>query len=407
MNENTDHGSRPIRREFLASVGSGLLLLKPETVFGSQANSAVEMGLIGCGKRGGSDAVKLKANGVRFVALHDPFQDALDRVREKLGVPDARQYHGLNGYRELLASSLDAVLVASPPYFHPEQAASAVDAGKHLFLNKPVAVDVTGSNSITASGKKAEGKLSFLTDFWFEEDRSFQECAERVKRGDIGTPAVVQAYYHMPRLEARAKPGMPASETRLRNWLFDKVLSGDIIVEQDTRALGDLYWILGTTPLKACGTGGRKVRVDLGDCWDNFVVCYDYPGGVKVAFSGSQFTKGFYDVCVRIFGSEGTMEVHHYDFPPDFANPVAITGDHPWKPEPATGAKGPASGPLNEKRFVESIRSRQYLNNAAESVNINLTAILGRMAAYKGKVITWDEMMRSGEKYELSLPGIA
>jgi len=384
-----------------------MLLLKPETVFGSQANSALEVGLIGCGMRGALDARKLKASGARFVALHDPFQDALDRVREKLGVPDARQYHGLNGYKELLRSSVDAVVVASPPYFHPEQAAAAVDAGKHVFLTKPVAVDVTGSNSILASGRKAEGKLSFLTDFWFEEDQSFQECAKRVKRGDIGTPAVVQAYYHMPRLAPRAKPGLPASETRLRNWVFDKVLSGDIIVEQDARALGDLYWLLGTTPVKASGTGGRKVRVDLGDCWDNFVVCYDYAGGVKVAFSGSQFTKGFYDVCVRIFGSAGTMEVHHYDFPPKFENVVAIAGDHPWNPEPEPGGKGPGSEPSNAKRFVESIQSRQYINNAAEGVNINLTAILGRMAAYRGTVVTWDEMMRSGEKYELSLPGIA
>ena len=100
------------------------------------------------------------------------------------------------------------------------------------------------------------------------------------------------------------------------------------------------------------------------------------------------------------------MEVHHYDFPLKFANVVAITGDHPWNPEPEPGGKGSGSDPSNAKKFVESIRSRQYLNNAAESVNINLTAILGLMAAYKGTVFTWDEMMRSGEKYELSLPGI-
>ena len=382
-----------------------VLLLKRETVFGSQANSALEVGLIGCGMRGALDASKFKANaGVRFVALHDPFQDALDRTRQKLEVPGARLYHGLNGYRELLASSLDAVIITSPPYFHPEQAAAAVDAGKHVFLAKPVAVDVAGTNSIAASGRKAEGKLSFLTDFWFEADWSFQECAARVKRGDIGTPAVVQAYYHAPRLNPRAQPGLPASETRLRNWVFDKVLSGDIIVEQDARVLGDLYWFLGTTPLKAGGTGGRKVRVDVGDCWDNFVVCYDYAGGVRVDFSASQFTIGFNDICVRIFGSAGTLEAHHYDFPPNHASVVAITGDHPWNPEAEPGGKG--SLPSNAKRFVESIRSRQYLNNAAESVNINLTAILGRMAAYKGTVVTWAEMMRSGEKYELSLPGI-
>ena len=402
MNQKTDQQGGIVRREFLASAGSGLLLLKPETVFGSQANSALEMGLIGCGLRGTYDAVQFKEyTGARFVALDDAFQDPIDQVRQRLKVPDARQYHGFNGYKELLASRVDAVLIASPPYFHPEHAAAAVDAGKHVFLAKPVAVDVPGTKWIAATGKKAEGKVSFLVDFWSEGDLTFQDCAAHVKQGDIGTPVVVQAYYHSPRLPPRDKPGMSASEARLRNWVFDKTISGDIIIEQNVHVLADVRWFLGAVPLKACGTGGRSVRVDVGDCWDHFLVCYDYPGGVKVDFSSSQFTKGFNDICTRIFGSEGTLEAHHYGYAP-----TTITGDHPWKPEHEPDVKGLKSVVANQKKFVESIRSGQYVNNVADSVKTNLTALLGRMAAYKGTVVTWDEMMRSGEKYELSLPGI-
>jgi predicted dehydrogenase len=402
MNEKTNEGGQLIRREFLASAGSGLLLLKPETVFGSQANSALEMGLIGCGLRGVYDAVQFKEyTGAHFVALADAFQDPIDRTRQKLTAPDARQYLGFNAYKELLASHVDAVLIATPPYFHPLHAAAAVDAGKHVFLAKPVAVDVPGTKWIAATGKKAEGKLSFLVDFWSEGDLSFQECAARLKQGDIGKPAVAQAYYHAPRLPVRFQSAKSASEARLRNWVFDKTISGDIIIEQNVHVLADVRWFLGALPLRARGTGGRSVRVDAGDCWDHFVVAYDYPDGVHVDFSSSQFTKGFNDICTRIFGSEGTLEAHHYDYAP-----ISITGDHPWKPDREPDGKGLKSVVANEKKFVDSIRSGQYVNNVDDSVKTNLTALLGRTAAYKGTVVTMDELIRSDEKYELSLPGI-
>jgi len=393
----------PVRREFLAAAGTGLLLLKPKTVFGSEANSALEMGLIGCGERARYDAYILKEHtGARFVAMHDIFQDPVDIAKQKLGFPDARVYHGLNGYKELLSSRVDAVVIASPPYFHPEQAAAAVNAGKHVYMAKPVAVDVPGTHSITASGKKAEGKSSFFVDYWSEGDAFFQECAARIHRGEIGTPAVVQSFYHAPRLQPKDKPGMPAGEARLRNWVFDKYLSGDILVEQNVHALCDVRWFLDAVPVKACGMGGRKVRVDVGDCWDHFLVCFEYPGGIQVDFSSSQYTKGFNDICTRVYGSAGTAEAHHYNY-----GSVSITGDHAWKPEGESDRGGHKSAAFNAKKFVEGIRSRQYINNVADSVKTNLTAILGRMAAYRGGVVTWDEMNRSREKYEVTLPGIA
>jgi predicted dehydrogenase len=396
MNEKTDL----MRRNFLASAGTGLLLLKPETVFGSQANSAVEIGLIGCGLRGTYDAVQIKEfTGAHFVALADAFQDPIDKTRQKLKAADARQYLGYNAYKELLASHVDAVLIASPPYFHPLHASAAVAAGKHVFLAKPVAVDVPGTKLIAATGKKAEGKTSFLVDFWSEGDVTFQECAAHVKEGAIGKPALVQAYYHAPRLPIRYT-GLSESESRLRNWVFDKKISGDIIIEQNVHVLADVRWFLGNVvPLRARGTGGRSVRVDAGDCWDNFVVAYDYPDGVHVDFSSSQFTKGFNDICTRIYGSEGTLEAHHYGYAP-----TTITGDHPWKPDQEPDVKGLKSVVANARKFVDSIHSGQYVNNVPDSVKTNYTALLGRTAAYKGTVVTMEEMLKADEKYEVKLP---
>jgi myo-inositol 2-dehydrogenase/D-chiro-inositol 1-dehydrogenase len=383
------------RRTFLQAAG-GLLILKPETVFGSQANSAIEIGIIGCGGRGNFiGGFFVEYTGARVAALHDPFQDRLEATQQKLRASGARLYRGLEGYRELVQSRLDAVAVMSPPYFHPEQVASAIDAGKHIFLAKPVAVDVPGCQSIAASGARAKGKVSFLVDFQTRAQPVFQEAAARVHRGEIGTPVLVHVYYHAGRLRPQAKPGMPADEARLRNWVFDKALSGDIIVEQNVHVLDVANWYVQAHPLKAIGTGGRKARVDVGDCWDHFVVSYWYPNDVKAGFSSAQFLRGYNDLCIRLYGSAGTVDSH-------YNGAVNITGDHPWKGSERddTFRQGAIT---NVKNFVESIRSGKFLDNAEESVQSTLTAVLGRMASYQERAVTWDEMMRSKQKLSANL----
>jgi myo-inositol 2-dehydrogenase / D-chiro-inositol 1-dehydrogenase len=383
------------RRGFLGTAGS-LMILKPQTAFGSQANSAVEIGLLGCGGRGPWVAGLFQEFvGARVVALHDPFQDRLEAARQTLKSDSARLYKGLRAYEELVASKLDAVAIVSPPYFHPEQVAAAIAAGKHVYLAKPMAVDVPGCRSILASGEKARGRLSFWVDFQFRAKPVFQEMIARIRRGDIGVPVVGHFYYHTGRLPRKDKPGTPEGEARLRNWVFDKVLSGDIIVEQNIHSLDAGQWMLGTRPVKACGTGGRKVRVDVGDCWDHFVVTFWYPDDVKVDFSSSQCIKGYNDICARVYGSLGTAEGH-------YGGAAVITGDNPWKgaERDDTGREGTI---LNIRKFVDSLRSGQWVNNVPESVDSNLTAILGRMAAYRQTMVTWDEMMRSNEKLEANL----
>lgn len=386
------------RRRFLQSGAavSAMLVLKPQTVFGTQANSAVELGIIGCGGRGnwiGGHFIEF--TNTRIVALHDPFRDKLEATAAKFKVDRSRLYGGLDGYKDLVASQLDAVAIESPPYFHPEQAAAAVAAGKHVFLAKPVAVDVVGCKSVLESGEKAKGKVSFLVDFQTRAQPAFQEAARRVHSGAIGVPVLGHVFYHTGRLRPQAPPGAPPEEARLRNWVFDKALSGDIIVEQNIHVLDVANWYLQSPPLRAYGTGGRKARVDVGDCWDHFVVTYWYPNDVRVDFSSAQFTKGFHDMCIRVYGTAGTVDSHYGGF-------VRITGDNPWPgvEKDDTFREGAIA---NVKSFIESIRTGRLLNNAAQSVESNLTAVLGRMAAYAERTVTWDEMLRTNEKLDAKL----
>ncbi len=382
------------RRDFMTA--TGLLVLKPETVFGTQANSAIEIGIIGCGGRGAYiGGFFQEYTGARIVALHDPFADRLEMIQQKLKLSGPRLYRGLEGYRDLVASRLDAVVIESPPYFHPEQAEAAVAAGKHVFLAKPLAVDVEGCLRIREAGRRARGKVSFLVDFQTRAQPAFQEAASRVHNGAIGTLVMGHVYYHTGRLRPQSKPGMPPDEARLRDWAFDKVLSGDIIVEQHIHVLDVANWYTRAHPLRAYGTGGRKARTDVGDCWDHFLVLYWYPDEIRVDFSSNQFLKGFHDMCIRFYGTAGTVDSH-------YGGSVRITGDNPWPgvEKDDTFREGAVR---NVKAFVESLRTGKYLNNVEESVESNLTAILGRMAAYGERLVSWEEMLRSGEKLEARL----
>jgi predicted dehydrogenase len=384
------------RRGFLKSAGVGLLILKSETVFGSQANSAIELGVIGCGGRGSWIGGLFKEHvGARVVALADPFPDRMDDMRKQLNIPDTRTYARLDGYKELLASHVDAVAIESPPYYHPEQAAAAVAAGKHVYMAKPVAVDVPGCASVGATAQAARDRVSFLVDFQTRAQPVFQDCVERIHRGDIGKPVLGHVYYQTGRIAYKETAGMNPARARLRNWLFDKTLSGDIIVEQNIHVLDAACWYLQSHPLKAMGTGGRKVRVELGDCWDHFVVTYWFPGEVLVDFSSTQCIAGYDDLCIRVYGSEGTADTH-------YSGAVRITGKHPWTgtEKDRTGSEGPV---VNIKRFVDSVRTGKYLNNAADSVQSNLTSILGRMAAYRGGTVTWDQMLHANERLDAHL----
>jgi len=403
MNDSTQTKPNPARRGFLkASGAAGLLIVRPETAFGSQANSAVEVGLIGCGGRGNWIAPFFpEFTGARIVALADVVKSHLDSTAAKFKVDSSRAYYGPDAYKQLANSKVDAVAIETPPYFHPQQAAAAVDAGKHVYCAKPIAVDAPGCRSFQSSGKRAAAKnLSFWVDFQSRAMPVFQELVQRIRRGDIGAPVMAQVFYYAGRpAKDRGTPGMDPGQRRVANFYMDKIMGGDIIVEQNIHVIDMANWYLNGHPLKATGTGGRTDWAGTGyegsDAWDHFLVHFDYPNNVHADFSSHQLTRHFSDLCVRVFGLKGAADTH-------YGGLVRINGDNAWlgAEKDDTFRQGAIN---NVKAFIAAVRDNKPINNADVSVESNLTAILGRMAAYNHTTVTWDQMMASTEKLAIDL----
>lgn len=396
-----DQDRRLGRRDFLkttATTAAGWTIVSPAAVRGTQANSRLEIGVVGCGGRGRFVATLFeKHTNTKVLALHDYFADRVQKLGDELQVDAAARFTGLDGYRALLERKLDAVAIESPPYFHPEQAVATLDAGKHLYLAKPLAVDVAGCLAIQRAARAAGASRHVLVDFQTRRDPLFREAADRVHRGDIGPAVLGHVYYHAGRLKPQAREGTAVA--RLRNWVFDQALSGDIIVEQNIHVIDVANWYLRTHPTKAHGTGGRKARVDVGDCWDHFVVTYTYPDDVLVDFSSAQFTKGYDDLRIRMYGAKGTVDSA-------YEGDVRVIGDAPW---PGGSTKGLySSGTIgNIRDFHAAVTGGGALpDTLTPSIESNLAAILGRMAAYSGRTVTWDEMMKDQSRIDpkLELP---
>jgi len=389
------------RRGFLKNAAGsaiGISIIPSNLAFGTTANSKLNLAVTGCGGRGGFVGTLFEENtNTKVVAIHDFFADRLETLGDKLNVSKDRRYIGLDGYLELMGDDVDAVAVMSPPWFHPEQCVAVLAAKKHLYLSKPMAVDVPGCKQILEAGQKAKGKLSILVDFQTRNHPLFREAAKRVLSGEIGEPVLGQVYYQAGRLRAKATGNSPMA--RLRNWVFDIALSGDIIVEQNIHVIDVANWYLNGHPVKAYGSGGRKARTDVGDCWDHYVVTFWYDEDVIVDFSSGQYLKGYNDLCIRIFGSSGTVDSH-------YGGPVAITGDKEWPGGSTEGIY--RDGTVNNiKDFYASvINGAPLYDTLEESAKSNLSAILGRMAAKENRVVTWEEAIRSEEKLEgkLNLP---
>jgi predicted dehydrogenase len=408
------------RRAFLGAAG-GLTILKAQLVRGAEANSAVRIGLLGCGGRGTEDAEGLiMSGGARLVALADMFDDQLAAARSHFGVlaekqgyagVDASQiFRGPRAFEQIVAcKEVDAVVLTTPPYFHPQHLAAAVEAGKHVYCEKPVSVDVAGARRVVEIGAKAERRLSLDVGFQLRMAPPFVELVRRIHGGALGEIASGEAHYFCGALDKPAWPGVPPAERRLRNWLHDRVLSGDILVEQNIHVIDICNWVLRGHPVKAVGAGGRKGRTDQGNASSHFSVVFTYPQDVHVGFSSTQFGKGSFDANERFFGPRGNSTS-------PYAGPVAITGEEPWTwgagPE-AEGAKfsitGKFSGNLEQadpekhKAFIESITSGNFHNQAALGVESALSAMLGRMAAYTGREVTWDEMLRANESWDAGI----
>ena len=392
------------RREFVAAAGAAGLAAAAAPVFGQQpppAGPKIRLGLVGCGGRGQWIAdLFQKHGGYELFAVADYFQDRADEAGKKLGVSAERRFTGLSGYKRLLDAKPDAVAVIAAPFFRPEHAAAVVEAGCHAYLAKPIAVDVPGCLAIEASAKRAaEKKLCFLVDFQTRMQPFYQEAVRRVHEGAIGDLVFGEASYHCGRLGIQTPPGTP--EARLRNWVFDRALSGDIITEQNIHALDVMNWVLQKPPLHAFGSGGRKVRLDVGDCWDYFTLHIQYPNSVGVAFSSRQF-EGYgtaEGILCRMFGTKGVLET-------SYGGNVMIRGDAFYRGGNTSqiyldGAVG------NIAAFHKAIAEKDYSNpTVAPSVQSNLITIMGRKAAYTGKLVTWEETLKDTERLDGKLDGL-
>jgi myo-inositol 2-dehydrogenase/D-chiro-inositol 1-dehydrogenase len=420
-NKEAEFGGEIHRRKFIGGVAAaagGMLFVPAGLVRGSAANSAVRVGLLGCGGRGTEDATNLvETGGARVVALADMFQDQLDTARAafdkmQLGkgysAIDASQlFVGPKAFEKIAASKeVDAIVVASPPYFHPQHLEAVVAGGKHVYLEKPVAVDVPGAKKVVEIGKRAEGKLSLDVGFQIRDCPPFVELVKRIHGGALGNIVCGEAHYLSGYLDRPAWAGASPTERRLRNWVYDRVLSGDIIVEQNIHVIDICNWIMKAHPVKCAGTGGRLGRPADGDVFGNYNVVFTYPDGVDVTFSSTQFAKGWWDVTERFFGTKGTSQS-------PYSGPLGIWGDEPWqtpltpeKDSQGFSATGKFTSNLEfadaekKKAFVGSITSGNFHNQTAKGAESALSCMMARTAAYTGREVTWDEQMTSHEVWD-------
>ncbi|MEP7340758.1 MAG: Gfo/Idh/MocA family oxidoreductase [Acidobacteriota bacterium] len=412
------------RRDFVktsAAAGAGLLIVPSATAFGSVANSSLGLGIIGCGGRGNYDGGEFLNNtDVRVTALMDVFEDRLQSTRANLSkqseskgrpaISESNLFKGHKAYEKLVQSKdVDLVLVTSPPYFHPDHLEAAVSAGKHVYLEKPVATDVTGCLKVKSIGQKYNGKVSMHVGLQKRYDVGYRGMVERIHAGEIGDIVLGQTFYYTNDLGRQNKPGMSDLEARIRNWVFDKALSGDILVEQNIHILDIVNWAMKTHPVKATGTTGRALRKQVDGvpadflCNDHFILTYTYPGDVHISFNSNQFkNRGYRQSGERFFGTKGASE--SYQGGPATINYNQLEEGQKVADKVDTGKVDlHAAVGTKMKALVEGVKSGKFDNQCDMGAETTLTVILGRMAAYEGKEVSWDKMMKSGEKWNLKL----
>ena len=415
------------RRELLvkgSQAVSGLLLVKPHIAFGYQANSAVRLGLLGCGNRGTAVATSFSQNtSAQVVALADIFSDKLatgkdhfDKLNASLSKPSVDNsllFHGPQAFEQLAASrDVDLIQISTPPFFHVQHLQAAVASGKHVYCEKPVGIDVQQAKQALEIAKKVKPNQSVDVGFQCRMAPPIAAIAEKIKAGALGTVATVAGNYNAPASTEKTHPGISPEEYRLRNWLWDRALSGDILVEQNIHIIDLCNWMLGSHPVKASATGGRNVLKHPGNCWDNYQVDYTYPGDIHFSFASTQFgTDGKFDAGLKLFGSSGSASV-------PYSGSIQITGTQAWQWQASSGTaadtgKFAANGSFldnlefadreKDRAFIESITTGPAHNQIAAGVETALSCMLGRMAGYQKREVSWEDLMSHGETYQLGL----
>jgi myo-inositol 2-dehydrogenase / D-chiro-inositol 1-dehydrogenase len=355
------------------------------------------------------------------VALADIFPDKLelgrshfDQLNAKLGrqpIDSKLLFHGPHAFEQLAASpGVDLIQISTPPFFHVQHLEAAVASGKHVYCEKPVGVDIAQAKQALEIAKRVKPAQSVDVGFQCRSAPPIAAIFEKLKAGALGKIGSAAANYNAPASEEKVHPGASPDEYRLRNWLWYRNLSGDILVEQNIHLIDLCNWILDAHPLKATATGGRNILTHAGDCWDNYQVDLTYPGDVHFAFASTQFGDPGFNAGLSLYGEKGSATV-------PYSGAVAITGAQPWvwsdSASPTTPAKFAANGAFadnlafadrdKERTFIASITSGQCHNQIAAGVETALSCMLGRMAGYEKREVTWDELLANQETYNLGM----
>ncbi|MGL4512392.1 MAG: Gfo/Idh/MocA family protein [Lacipirellulaceae bacterium] len=368
-------------------------------------DETLRIGLIGCGGRGTEAALNALAADprTRLVAVGDAFEDrakaALDamsfdeKLAERCVVEPDRVFSGFDAYRKVIDSGVDVVILATPPHFRPEHLEYCVERGKHVFVEKPIAVDMPGAARVEESCRRAkELGLAIVSGLCWRYDPGVCETVDRIRGGAIGDLVAIESSYNTGTLWHRGdKPHWSRMEYQVRNWLYYTWLSGDFITEQAVHSLDKTAWLLGdASPVKAMGIGGRQQRTDpkYGNVFDHFTVFYEYPGGQSVYFTCRQQDGCSVRIDELVHGSKGKAEVLA----------KRIDGPKAWRHKTPEGAPAPSMYVREHEEMFRSIRKGTPINNGHYMVNSTRVALMGRMAAYSGKTLTWDEAIASPER---------
>ncbi len=391
------------RRTFLkataatSAVASSTFLARTAHAAGSDL---LKVGLIGCGGRGSGAAENaLKADpGARLYAMADMFEERLKlaqsnlkrnaTIKERYDVIDENSHVGWDGYKKVI-DSCDVVLLCSPPHFRPMHLEYAVEAGKHIFCEKPIATDMKGVRKVLELSKQAEAKgLCLVSGLCWRYDRGVKATISKIQEGAIGDIVSIQENYLTGLLWRRnRKEDWTDMHDQLANWLYYRWLSGDHISEQFIHSLDKSVWLHNDQPpVKCYGMGGRQVRTapEFGDIYDHFYVVYEWADGTRTYAATRQMDGCFNETEDFIYGTKGTARV--------LANEVKDSkGEVIWKYE---GPK-PSMYDLEHVALFNAIREGKPINNGTYMCYSTMMALMGREACYSGQMVTWDQCMKS------------
>src|SRR5262245_1006265 len=367
-------------------------------------NDTLKSALVGCGGRGTAAAREaLQADkNVKLVAMCDVFMDRLEKslgtlndaasIAGKIDVPKERQFDGFDGYKRVLESDVDVVLLATPPGFRPLHLAAAIKAGKHVFCEKPVAVDASGVKSVLETAKLAKEKnLSLCSGFCYRYDLAKRETVNRIHGGMIGDISAMHITFLTGTLWHRGNdPKWTPMEYQMRNWYYYTWLSGDFIVEQHCHNFDKANWVFrGEMPVSAMGVGGRQVRAQpkFGHIYDHFAVTLEYKSGAKLFSCCRQMDGCPGDVNDHIMGTKGSAQLMKHS--------IVTTDGKQWEFGSETQVKSMYQ--VEHDELFAGIRSGKFINDGESAAYSTLMAIMAREAAYTGRRITWKEMLASNQ----------